>query len=67
MQRRMLHCAGLAHKVHLQRQQRWRGSNSSILCHRYPVDEIAKDPCGSGFTREEGDTVYGTGYAGVRG
>ena len=24
-------------------------------------------PCGSGFTREAGDAVEGTGYAGVRG
>ncbi|RCL27567.1 hypothetical protein C6A77_09030 [Pseudomonas sp. AFG_SD02_1510_Pfu_092] len=24
-------------------------------------------PCGSGFTREAGDAVHGTGYAGVRG
>ncbi|AHC85821.1 hypothetical protein X970_20630 [Pseudomonas monteilii SB3101] len=28
---------------------------------------ILCDPCGSGFTREEGSAVNGTGFAGVRG
>ncbi|SPO56657.1 protein of unknown function [Pseudomonas sp. JV551A1] len=49
MPRRMPHCAGLAHKVHRQRQQRWRGSDSSILWHRQQVREVTVDPVGAGL------------------
>jgi len=29
--------------------------------------KIERDTCGSGFTREKGNAVHGTGYAGIRG
>jgi len=32
-----------------------------------PGSLTCRGPCGSGFTREEGNEVNGTGYAGVRG
>ena len=42
--------------------------DSGHCLYRHGASPAAlRDPCGSGFTREAGAAVDGTGYAGVRG